>query len=171
MVKHLTGLGHQHIALLLPPENIAFTPYRLAGYIEGLADATLPLRDELIVYSDLRREGGRRATLRLLDDFPEITAIVASNDAMALGAMLAIQERGLQVGKDIAVTGFDDIAASEFANPPLTTLRQPIKEIGQRLVEMLVKLINNEALPESHILLSPVLTVRDSCGASDPQRR
>lgn len=171
MVNHLRQLGHEHIALLLPPENIAFTAYRLSGYLEGMADAKLPVRDDWIIYSDLRRDGGRKATQALLEQWPQITAIIASNDAMALGAIHAIEAQGLQVGKDVAVTGFDDIAAAEFANPPLTTLRQPIKEIGQHLVEMLVKIINNEALPESHTLLSPVLTIRESCGAAYQQRR
>jgi DNA-binding LacI/PurR family transcriptional regulator len=84
---------------------------------------------------------------------------------MALGAMSAVQARNLRVGRDIAVTGFDDISAAEYAHPPLSTVRQPIQEIGQHLVEMLVKIINQETLKESQILLSPRLVVRDSCGA------
>ncbi|GIL09121.1 MAG: transcriptional regulator [Chloroflexota bacterium] len=171
MVNHLTALGHQRLALLLPPENIAYTPYRLNGYKEGLAEASLPYRDEYIIYSNLRREGGYAAAQHLLDRHPDVTAIVASNDPMALGAMLAVHERGLQVGRDIAVTGFDDIPAAEYANPPLSTVRQPIHTIGQRLTEMLIKIIHNEPLDEPQILLTPELVIRGSCGAKGDFRK
>lgn len=165
MVNHLTGLGHQQIALILPPENIAYTAYRLAGYKEGLIEAGINYRADYVIHSNLRREGGYQAAKRLLQQHPHITAIVASNDPMALGAMLAVQEHGLRIGKDIAVTGFDDISAAEYAHPPLSTVRQPIQEIGQHLIEMLVKIIQNEFPAESQILLSPSLVIRDSCGA------
>lgn len=169
-INHLTGLGHRQIAFLMPPENIAFTAYRLAGYQEGLADAGIAFRPELALYGDLRREGGRKLAHQLLDEFPEITAIASSNDLMALGAMLAIQERGLVVGQDIAVTGFDGIAAAEYSQPGLTTLRQPTRETGQHLVEMLISIIRNNPLPDLQTLLSPVLQVRESCGAKYHER-
>lgn len=165
-INHLTGLGHRNIAFLLPPENIAFTAYRLAGYQEGLADAGLPFRPELTLHGDLRRDSGRELAHQLLDQFPEITALASSNDLMALGAMLAIQERGLSVGRDVAVTGFDGIAAAEYAQPALTTLRQPTQETGRHLVKMLIRIIQNEALEEFQTLLSPVLQIRESCGAN-----
>ncbi len=163
MVNHLTGLGHQRLALLLPPEDVAYTPYRLDGYKAGLAEANLPYREDYVIYSNLRRKGGCQAAHYLLDQHPEITAIVASNDPMALGAMQAAQERGLRVGTDIAITGFDDISAAEYANPPLSTVRQPIHEIGRRLTEMLVKIIHNKLPDEPQILLTPELVLRDSC--------
>jgi DNA-binding LacI/PurR family transcriptional regulator len=83
---------------------------------------------------------------------------------MAMGAMRAIQERGLTVGADVSVSGFDDIPAAEFTHPPLTTVRQPIYEIGERLVELLVSLIGGTPIEQLQILLDPSLRVRDSSG-------
>jgi LacI family transcriptional regulator len=166
MVRHLVELGHRHIGLLLPPPEMAFTPYRLTGYHEGLAEAGLPYQESYILHGDLKRSGGYQATLQLLSTAPQLTAVVACNDLMALGAISAIQERGLRVGTDIAVSGFDDIPAAEYSTPPLTTIRQPIYEIGQRLFEMLMRIIQRHPLEETHILLEPALVIRDSSGPS-----
>lgn len=171
IVNHLTTMGHQHIGLLLPPEDIAYTPYRLAGYQQGLAAAGIPYREEYTVYSDLRRGGGEAAARHLLSRYPMLTALVACNDAMALGAMKAITDMGKVVGRDIAVTGFDNITVAEYANPPLTTVSQPIQEIGQHLVEMLIQIIHQRPPTESQILLSPIVIVRDSCGAKERQNK
>ena len=165
MTAHLIGLGHVHIGLILPPDDMAFTRYRLDGYKDALLSANLPYRDDYVVYGDLRREGGASATRQLLARHPHLSAIVACNDAMALGAMRAVTDMGLRVGVDIAITGFDNIPSAEHAHPPLTTVRQPIQDIGQHLVEMLIKLIHREPLGERQILLSPMLIVRESCGA------
>lgn len=162
--EYLIGLGHMHIGLILPPDNMAFTPYRLAGYRLGLQSASLPYRPEYVTYGDLRREGGADKTRWLLAHHPQITAIVACNDAMALGAMTAIADMGLRVGIDISVTGFDNIPQAEHAHPPLTTVSQPIQAIGQHLVERLISLIHREPLGETQTLLSPMLIVRESCG-------
>ena len=83
---------------------------------------------------------------------------------MALGAINAAQELGLIVGRDIAITGFDDIALSENAHPPLTTVHQPIYEIGLTICEMLIRIIKGETLDKRHIILKPSLIVRQSCG-------
>ena len=166
IMQHLTRLGHQRIAILLPPEAIAYTPYRLAGYRQGLEEAGLPYNEAYVIYSTLQHAGGYAATRDLLSEHPDVSAIVACNDPMAFGAISALQELNIQVGRDIAVTGFDDITAAEYANPALTTIRQPIREIGHRLVEMLAQIIDNQPLTEPHILLSPELIIRDSCGAN-----
>ena len=170
ILNHLTGLGHQRIALLLPPDRVAFTPYRLAGYRQGLEDAGLSYREAYVLNSDLSRSGGQQAAHHLLDNYPEITAIVACNDPMAIGAMNAIQTRNMRVGQDIAVTGFDDITAADFAHPRLTTVRQPIKEIGQRLLEMLIQIIHQIPLEQPQVLLSPELVIRESCGAGQQRK-
>jgi LacI family transcriptional regulator len=102
---------------------------------------------------------------QLLDLDEPPTAVIACNDLMALGAMSAAQKRGLVVGRDIAVTGFDDIPLAEHAHPSLTTVRQPIYDIGRRTCDMLVRLIRGESLAERHVLLQPELVVRESSGA------
>lgn len=102
---------------------------------------------------------------QLLDlDHPP-TAIVTGNDLMAFGAMQAAQERGLVVGHDIAVIGFDDIPLAEHFNPPLTTVRQPIYDIGKRICQMLIKIIKGEEVAECQVILQPELLIRQSSGA------
>ncbi len=162
VIRHLVELGHEHIALILPPPEMAFTEYRHMGYRDGLSAAGLPYRAEYVTHGDLQRAGGFEQANRLLDMHPEITAIVACNDLMALGAMHAAQERGLQIGADLSITGFDDIPVAEYAHPPLTTVRQPIYEIGGRLADLLINLITGSAQEDTHILLSSSLMIRAS---------
>jgi LacI family transcriptional regulator len=101
----------------------------------------------------------------LLDLSPRPTAVIACNDLMALGAISAAQKRGLVVGRDVAITGFDDIPLAEHSHPSLTTVRQPVYDIGRRICDMLIRLIRGEELTERHVLLQPELVVRESSGA------
>ncbi|MBN2469248.1 MAG: substrate-binding domain-containing protein, partial [Anaerolineae bacterium] len=144
--------------------QVAYTAYRLNGYREGLEAAGLPYREAWVTYGDLRREGGYRAAQKLLGENPELTAIIASNDLMAMGAILAVQERGQVVGQDVAVGGFDGIPSTQHTVPPLTTVRQPICEIGGRLTEMLLQIIEGRPPAETQILLAPELIIRESSG-------
>jgi len=164
LVQHFMALGHQHIALLLPPPDIAYTPYRLRGYQEGLAALGVPFRQDYVQYGDLKRSGGYQAAQNLLANHPQVSAIVACNDLMAMGALSAIQEQGLKTPDDIAVAGFDDIPAAEYALSPLTTIHQPIYAIGERLIDMLVQMIQGQPPAEPQILLQPTLVIRESCG-------
>jgi DNA-binding LacI/PurR family transcriptional regulator len=84
---------------------------------------------------------------------------------MALGAISAAQKRGLTVGRDVAITGFDDIPLAEHSHPPLTTVHQPIYDIGRQICNMLIRLVQGEQVNERHVLLQPQLVVRESCGA------
>jgi DNA-binding LacI/PurR family transcriptional regulator len=92
------------------------------------------------------------------------TAVVALSDLMAIGALNAVYEEGLQPGRDVALVGFDDIPTAQYLHPPLTTLRQPIIEVGERVVSMLLRLIRGEELAERKVLLPPTLIVRGSSG-------
>lgn len=166
LVEHFVSLGHKHIGLILPPPELAFTTYRHEGYRDGLTNAGLPYRADYVIYGNLLRSGGYTGTTQLLDEHPEITTLIACNDLMALGAMSAIKGRGLRVGGDIGVAGFDDIPAAEYSHPTLTTIRQPIYEIGQRLVNMLLSLIKGHPLEDNQILLIPTLRIRESSGGS-----
>jgi len=161
---HLIGLGHREIALLLPPPDLAYTEYRRRGYAEALTVAGIPYQPDYVLHGDLLRSGGYALTNGLLDTYPSITAVVCCNDLMALGAMSAAQKRGLTVGRDLSITGFDDIPPAEFAQPALTTVRQPVYEIGQRLLQMLVRSITRKTAPEMQILLPTSLVVRESTG-------
>ncbi|MFQ3568412.1 MAG: LacI family DNA-binding transcriptional regulator [Aggregatilineales bacterium] len=166
MVQHLAQLGHQRMALLLPPPTLAMTLERLTGFEAGLAAAGLVLNPQWIVHGDLTIESGERLTTALLAQHPSISAIVASNDLMALGAMRAAQAAGRQVGVDLAVTGYDNIAAAAYAHPMLTTVAPPLQEIGQRLVALLMSILHRETPAERQVLLPPTLIVRESCGAN-----
>ncbi|MBZ0299257.1 MAG: LacI family transcriptional regulator [Anaerolineae bacterium] len=169
LVRHFIHYGHRHIGLILPPESVAFTAYRHAGYRYAFQDAGLTYHPEYVATGDLGEAGGYEAACTLLDRTPELTAIVACNDLMAFGAMAAVHARGRRIGEDVAVGGFDDIPAAQHAMPPLTTVRQPIYEIGERLTEMLVRIIADEPPAETQILIEPALIVRASSGQPRPQ--
>jgi LacI family transcriptional regulator len=164
LVTHFIGYGHQHIGIVLPSEELAFADYRFQGYRKALQQAGIAFNSSYTERSDLTYEGGQNATQKLLDRHPEITAIVGCNDLMALGAMSAIQHRNLQVGEDIAVGGFDNIPAAERSTPPLTTISQPIYELGQKLTNMLIQIIDDAPVPNIQRLITPGLIVRESSG-------
>jgi DNA-binding LacI/PurR family transcriptional regulator len=162
VAMHLASQGHKRIACIAPPPELMFAHYRLKGFKDGLLEAGLPVDDALILVGDLTQRGGYEQVSKLLDLPSPPTAIAACNDLMAFGAMSAAQDRGLLAGRDIAITGFDDIPMAEYAYPPLTTVHQPIYQIGGMVCEMLIRLIQNEPLDEKSVLLKPELVVRQS---------
>lgn len=164
VVEHFVNYGHRQIALILSPWELAFTARRYNGYLEGLQQAGLPFDEAYVIQGDLTPQSGAHVARQLLDLPNPPTAIIACNDLMALGAMNALTESGLLVGRDVALAGFDDIPAAATANPPLTTVRQPIYDIGRRLVEMLIYILKEQTLDESHVLLAPELIIRASSG-------
>lgn len=163
-VQHLIERGHRRIGYVSAPLDLNFASHRLEGYREILRENGLPYDEDLIVEGALTEEDGYRAAHHLLSDAPGTTAIALANDLMALGAMRAAHERGLTVGRDVAITGFDDIPLASHAHPPLTTVRQPIYDIGRQICHMIVQVIRGEPLAERHILLEPILVVRESSG-------
>ena len=165
LVEHLVRLGHRRIAYISPPLDYTFARDRLRGVQEALQEAGLGLPDAYLVFGDLTQRSGLTQAARLLDLSEPPSAILAGNDLMAFGAMSAVQQRGMQVGRDIAITGFDDIPMAETAHPPLTTVHQPIYKIGRMLTEMLIKMIQGQPMESYQILLTPRLVVRGSCGA------
>ncbi len=164
VVRHLIESGHQRIAIILPPRELAFTQARYEGYVQGLAEAGLTPNDTYRVEGDLTQAGGYAAGLDLLDQAEPPTAIAACNDMMAIGAMRAVEERGLTVGRDVAVTGFDDIPQAIHVIPPLTTVQQPIYDIGRQALDMLIRVIREESLANPHVILEPTLIIRASSG-------
>jgi len=164
LAHHLIDLGHTNIAFIAAPNHLMFTHYRLKGFQEGLEEKGLHLDSFKIVTGDLTQRSGFSQAMHLLELPDPPTAIAACNDLMALGAISAAQERGLVVGKDIAITGFDNIPLAEFCHPPLTTVHQPIYQIGEMVCEMLIKRVRGENIEEEQILLTPSLIVRQSSG-------
>ena len=164
ITQHLTSLGHRRIAYISPPPELMFAHYRLQGFKDGLAEAGIPADDSLFRTGDLTQRGGYEQASTLLDLASPPTAIAACNDLMAFGAISAAHARGLVVGKDISITGFDNIPMAEHTHPPLTTLHQPLYQIGGMVCEMLIHLIRGEKLEKKKILLEPELIVRQSSG-------
>ncbi|NOX63991.1 MAG: LacI family transcriptional regulator [Chloroflexi bacterium] len=165
MVEHLVDLGHRRIACIAPPPHLMFAHYRMLGIHKAMEKAGLALQDELLVVGDLTQRGGYQQAERLLDLSPRPSAIIACNDLMALGAMSAAQKRGLVVGRDITITGFDDIPMAEHAHPPLTTVHQPIYKIGSMVCDMLLQILSGQEPEERQVILKPKLIVRQSSGA------
>ncbi|MFQ5611244.1 MAG: substrate-binding domain-containing protein [Anaerolineae bacterium] len=166
VTEHLIGRGHRRLACLASPADLMFTAFRLQGFRQATQAHNLALDEDLILYGDLSQRSGYHLAMQLLSADNPPTAIVACNDLMALGAMSAAQERGLRVGRDIAITGFDDIPLGEHSHPPLTTVHQPIYRIGEMVCKILIKLVRSETLAERHIILRPSLIVRASSGGA-----
>lgn len=164
VAEHLAALNHKRIGCIAPPSNLAFAEKRVEGLRAGLAKAGIPLNEDYIKSGDLTQKSGYDLGGALLDMPRPPTAIVACNDLMALGTMSAAQERNLVVGKDVSITGFDDIPMAETSHPSLTTINQPIYQIGGMLCEMLIKRLKKETTEQQHILLLPSLVIRQSTG-------
>lgn len=162
LTRYLIDLGHRNIGFISAPSNLLFATYRLNGYKKALKEANIPYRQEYVIPGDLTRLGGESATRKLLNLSERPTAIIAANDLMALSAISVAQEHGLQVGKDISIAGFDDVSPADIFG--LTTLRQPIYDIGRLLSTTLYHLINHEGIEERHLLLKPKLVIRNSTG-------
>ena len=141
-----------------------FAHYRLEGLRAGLAQHGIELREEYIRSGNLTQRDGFEQAVSLLSLPEPPTAIAAGNDLMALGAMSAVQDRGLTVGTQVSVTGFDNTPMASHSHPPLTTIHQPIYQIGGKVCEMLIHQIRGEPLDEPHILLQPELIIRQSSG-------
>jgi LacI family transcriptional regulator len=164
VADHLHALGHQQIACIVSPPELMFTQYRLDGLRKRLVELGKHLPDSQIRTGDLTQRSGYEETMTLLEQTVRPTAIVACNDLMAFGAMSAIQDRGLVVGKDISVIGFDNTPMAAHSHPPLTTVHQPIYQIGNMVCEMLITLLQGKSLDAWQVLMQPELIERQSSG-------
>ncbi len=165
IADHLVKLGHQRIAYIGAPDYLMFANERLEGFKEVLDRNSLGLPDQLIKIGDLTQMSGLEKTEELLDTDTPPTAIVACNDLMALGVIRAAQKRGLVIGKDLAVVGYDDIPQAEHSMPSLTTIHQPIYHIGSTICDMLVSVLRGEEPEVRQKVITPTLIIRESCGS------
>jgi DNA-binding LacI/PurR family transcriptional regulator len=163
-MTHLLELGHQRIACVAWFETEPAGEHRLSGYYGAMAGAGLPVDTEWVVRMENDYYRAYRATQTLLQLPPDRrpTAVVALSDLMAIGVMNAAADAGLAIGKDLAVVGFDDAPVTGYLRPSLTSLRQPIREVGETAVKMLVELVRGEKPSPYQVLLNPCLIVRDS---------
>jgi DNA-binding LacI/PurR family transcriptional regulator len=163
-MQYLLSRGHERIAAIAWPDTSRVGNERLRGYFESLHAAGLAICPEWIERGEGTFEFGREAASRLLElpsnDRP--SAIVTLNDTQAIGALHAAREHGVEVGREVAIIGFDDATMSQYLFPALTTVRQPIHEAGRKCVELLVSLLRGGEPPERHVLLAPKLIIRAS---------
>ncbi len=160
--RHLLESGHRRIAAITGPAGWLATEQRLSGYHGALAGAGVLPDPGLVVAADFRVAGGREAAERLLRRPQPPTAIFAFNDSMAIGAMQAAAALGLRVPGDLSVVGFDDTAEAAIAVPALTTVRQPLAELGRTAVSLLLRQIGNKRFEPLRVELETRLVPRAS---------
>lgn len=158
--NYLINLGHRKIGCITGPKNVASANERLSGYILALSEADIPFDENLIVEGDFSVEGGARALPYLLGQ--SVTAVFASNDMMAIGVYRECSRFHLQIPQNLSVVGFDDIFLSEFLEPPLTTISQPIVQLAKETVNQILLLLRGETSDKEDVIFKPVLKVRGS---------
>jgi DNA-binding LacI/PurR family transcriptional regulator len=160
-IRYLIKLGHRRIAYLGDKFGAQSDSERFAGYRQALDEADIPFRPELIVHGDGKSEGAIEAMAKLLRRTERPTAVFCYNDMSALGALRKIRAAGLRVPKDISLLGFDDLFIAQYTEPPLTTIRQPMREMGRLAMETLLHLL--EGSESAHRIHVPgELIIRES---------
>ncbi len=162
-VEYLYELGHRNIAFIAGSLNETNARDRLEGFRKAMKDFGLPCRDNCIVYGDFNRDKAYNEVGKLLALEDRPSAIFSSDDYMAIAAMQRIKDAGLSVPKDIAVIGFDNIELSDHVQPALTTIQQPLQELGIKSMELLLDLINGRRKTPIHQFLDVKLIKRQSC--------
>ncbi|MCT7356174.1 LacI family transcriptional regulator [Streptomyces sp. 15-116A] len=162
-VDHLLRGGRRSIAALTGPLDMYVAQCRLRGYRQALSRAGLAADDSFVVEGeDFTEAAGRRAMTELLRRHPEVDAVLAASDTMAVGALTALRAAGRRVPDDVAVIGFDDFQLAEHTDPPLTTVRQPLEEIGRTMVRLLLEEMEQPEVAWRHVILRTRLVVRES---------
>jgi|SRR5579862_1449 len=162
--EHLLQLGHRSIGIITGPPGWAATEERRQGHYASLARAGLTPQQHLTEVGDWQIPGGKLAAAHLLDRPDRPTAIFAFNDEMAIGAMHAARDRGLNIPKDLSVIGFDGVERGELLSPQLTTVRQPLAEMGRTAVDLLLRLLERKPLEALRVELATRLIERQSTG-------
>jgi DNA-binding LacI/PurR family transcriptional regulator len=158
-VKHLLGLGRSRIVTIAGPQDMGVGVDRLAGYRDALLTSGVA---ELVAFGDFSEESGATAMTRLLAAQPDLDAVFAASDPMALGAMRVLKSQGRAIPGDVAVVGFDDSKVAMHTDPPLTTVHQPAEAMGRQMAQLLVARINGEELRQPVVILDTHLVHRES---------
>ena len=160
--RHLIDLGHRRIAIINGVMNGSDGQERFRGYKKALLRNNIEYRQELVGVGNFRQEDAYKSMKDLLHLKPLPTAVFIANDLMAIGAMKAVREKGLRVPNDVSIVGFDDIDLATFVDPPLTTIRQPMFDIGRVAVENLITLIDKKESKHTQRVLKTKLIIRES---------
>ena len=162
--RYLISLGHRYIAHIAGPQNVDTARRRRRGFVNAMAEAGLDTPAEYIVESTFNEVGGATAAAALVRLDPRPTAIIAANSVSAVGAMAAVRTcRAWTVPGDISIVGLHDIPQAAYLNPPLTTVRMPLAELGSRSVDLLLSMIAGTAGDDMMVATPPELIVRGSC--------
>ncbi|MER7928331.1 LacI family DNA-binding transcriptional regulator [Streptomyces sp. NPDC096057] len=167
LVTHLAELGHRRIGLVAGLPGLSTTGERIAGYRQGLAAAGLPYEERLLAHGDSESAAAERATGSLLSLAAPPTALITANNAMTIGALRALRERGLSVPGDLALCCFDDFAWADLFEPRLTAIAQPSKEIGAEAVRLLLDRLASPDRAARVVRLPCAFVHRSSCGCPD----
>lgn len=173
MMSHLLALGHRRIAFVTGGSHNHDAHERRRGYRDALREAGVRRLTGWEIAGDFTEAAGYAAVARLMRLRARPTAIFAANDSMAIGAMSALQQRGLRIPEDVAVGGFDDIPTARYMTPPLTSVHVPITQLGTRAMTRLLTALETPALAPARRqeVLPTMLIVRRSCGADSPELR
>jgi LacI family transcriptional regulator len=162
--QHLLGLGHRRIGYVGGPPGSGCNQARLHGYRAALESAGIPADPDLVHNEHFHYDVGLRAGARLLDLPDRPTAVVGGSDTIALGIIEAARLRGLRIPADLSVTGFDDTELARMASPPLTVVRQPLREMGRVALKTVLQMAAGVALDSHHVELATELVVRSTTG-------
>jgi DNA-binding LacI/PurR family transcriptional regulator len=163
-MQHLLRLGHRRIAVITGPMTVSTALERTKGARQAMVDAGLPLDPALVVQCDFSTERAYEETRKLLARPSRPTAMFSQTDHMALGVREAVYEAGLRIPEDVALVGFDNIAAGALHGVELTTISQKIYEMGTMAIDLLCKRIGKPSAPTSQVVLEPEIVIRRSCG-------
>jgi LacI family transcriptional regulator len=160
--RHLLDLGRRRPVVVAGPEDLGCTEERRVGFAAVYEDAGFPIDPAHVVGGDFTFDGGRESVGRLLDAGARFDCLFAHNDLSAAGALRAMNEAGLRVPHDVAVVGFDDVPLASYTDPPLTTVHQALREMGETAARMLMRHFDGTSLPAAPVLLPTSLIVRGS---------
>ena len=163
--EHLLSLGHRRIAMLSGRPDLESSRLREQGYRQAMAAAGVPVSEDLVLVGGYDAQASAECTRTLLTSAQPPTAIFAANDVSAIAAIRAAVGLGLRVPADLSVVGFDNIPESALCAPPLTTVNQPIRQMGERSIQLLLRLMRGDHVEDTHITLQTDLVVRQSARA------
>jgi LacI family transcriptional regulator len=163
--EHLVALGHRRVGAISGPVDYLCSRARIDGYRSALERAGVGFDPALVRHGDFQHEGGFARGGELLDLATPLTAIFAGSDQQAFGVYEAARQRGLRIPQDLSVVGFDDLPVARWVSPPLTTVRQPLAEMGRVAAQVLGELVEGQPLRSSRVELATELITRESTAA------
>lgn len=162
-VEYLIGLGHRKIGFITGPPDQRHSTERIGGYKEALKRNNIEYDEKIIFPGDFHKKSGQEGMKYLLNLSSPPSAVFVANDNMALAAMKIVKENHLRIPEEISIVGFDDIEVASQLDPPLTTVRQPLYQMGEEAAKLLFALLNDEKSDPQKIFLDTQLVIRESC--------